>query len=92
MKTTINTPPPEVSAVIANFRLSAENAGLPRSVVLAYAAGSEWRIGANVEGWGHTYIYRDQNWYVRDQRTGEDYPMRDGFEEAKAGALIFFTG
>ena len=53
---------------------------------------NEWIIGDNYERLGGSMVFRDGEWFWRNQWDGEDSPMRGGSREAKSTASMMYTG
>lgn len=93
--------PEEVLVVHRLLVENAEEAGYDASFVYCreerrypgYQPSGNWLVGPNMEGFGGTMVRTSAgNWFYREAWSGEDIPMKAGFEEAKSDASCWFTG
>lgn len=85
--------PTEVKAVVVNLYASAKAAGLRRDAVSTHKENDgSWILGSNMEDGSPSYVYNNGQWFYHSPGTGNRKPIPGGFEEAKEGATIHFTG
>ena len=64
-----------------------------RAVHSEYEEEGTWIVACNFENFGDSMIWKPTSgWHYRESWSGEDRPMKHGFEEAKGNARCFFTG
>jgi len=64
-----------------------------RALRSEYEEAGSWVVASNFEGFGDSMIWKPTSgWHYRSSWSGEDRPMRHGFDEAKSNARCFFTG
>jgi len=95
----LDNAPEQVREVYRLMVLNAIESGGDENYVYSCALRSEydeegsWIVACNFENFGDSMIWKPSSgWNYRSRGSGEDRPMKHGFDEAKSNAQCFFTG
>ena len=87
--------PTEVKQIAELLKANGKEAGLPARLSCSThfdPSNKEWIVGPNFEGGPDSFIFRDGQWFHRDQWSGEDHLIKGGFQEVLADCQCAYTG